>query len=287
MAKQTFTTGSVLTATQMNNLNANDYNWSVDSKSASYVLVAADAGKRIEMNAAGSTTITVNTGLFTAGDMVYISNIGAGTCTVTAGTASVNKSANASLALGQYQAGILYFISASSSIFYPYDLGSVASATSFTLLNSPSGTALTGSTSITVSSLSGYNKLLIRIEGMSTANVSSQITLKPNGSVFNTRFIRWYFTGAGTFNSDSGTNSLEFFRMDSGSAAGTADAYFFIDAANSTGFKPFQWWSRGSGTPHQTAGNGFLDGSAVISSIEINSSAGNFDAGTMWIYGAN
>lgn len=287
MAKQTFTTGSVLTATQMNNLNANDYNWSVDSKSASYVLVAADAGKRIEMNAAGSTTITVNTGLFTAGDMVYISNIGAGTCTVTAGTASVNKSANASLALGQYQAGILYFISASSSIFYPYDLGSVTSATSYTLLNSPSGTALTGSTTITVSGLSGYNKLAVRIEGMSTANVSSQIMFKPNASLFDIRFVRWYFSGAGTFNSESGTNSLEIVRMDSGSAAGTATAYVFIDAANSTGFKPFQYWSIGTGTPHQAAGNGFLTGSAVISSIELNSSSGNFDAGTIWIYGAN
>jgi len=101
MAKQTFTTGSVLTATQMNNLQANDYNWTVSQKTASYVLVAADAGTRVEMNAAGATTITVNTGLFTAGDTLFIQNIGAGTCTVTAGTATVNKAANASLALTQ------------------------------------------------------------------------------------------------------------------------------------------------------------------------------------------
>lgn len=160
--------------------------------------------------------------------------------------------------------------------------------TSFSLINTPSGTALTGSTSITVSSLSGYNKLLVRIEGMSTANASSQITFKPNGSVFNTRFIRYYFTGSGgTFNSDNGTNSLEVFRMDSAGSTGTGEVYIFIDAANSTGFKPFQWISTGSGTPYRTTGLGFLDGSAVISSIEINSSAGNFDAGTMWIYGAS
>jgi len=123
MAKQTFTTGSVLTATQMNNLQANDYNWTVSQKTASYVLVATDAGTRIEMNAAGSTTVTVNTGLFTAGDSVIIQNIGAGTCTVTAGTATVNKATNASLALAQYQGGTLYFVSASSAIFFPFDVG--------------------------------------------------------------------------------------------------------------------------------------------------------------------
>ncbi len=118
MAKQTFTTGSVLTATQMNNLQANDYNWTVSQKTASYVLVAADAGTRIEMNAAGSTTVTVNTGLFTAGDTLFIQNIGAGSCVITAGTATVQKSANASLTLSQYQGGYLYFISASNAVFF-------------------------------------------------------------------------------------------------------------------------------------------------------------------------
>lgn len=118
MAKQTFTTGSVLTATQMNNLQANDYNWTVSQKTASYVLVAADAGTRIEMNAAGSTTITVNTGLFTAGDTLFIQNIGAGSCVITAGTATVQKAASASLTLAQYQGGYLYFISASNAVFF-------------------------------------------------------------------------------------------------------------------------------------------------------------------------
>lgn len=118
MAKQSFTTGSVLTATQMNNLQANDYNWTVSQKTASYVLVAADAGTRIEMNSAGATTVTVNTGLFTAGDTLFIQNIGAGACTVTAGTATVNKPTAGSLTLSQYQGGTLYFISASSAVFF-------------------------------------------------------------------------------------------------------------------------------------------------------------------------
>lgn len=116
MAKQTFTAGQVLTAAQMNSLQANDYNWTVDTKTDSYVLVAGDAGKRIVMNAATAKTITVNTSVFTAGDVVWIHNINTGTCTVTAGTATVNTAG--SLALAQWEGGVLYFTSAASAIFF-------------------------------------------------------------------------------------------------------------------------------------------------------------------------
>ena len=88
------------------------------TKTANYVLVAADAGTTVAMNAAGATTITVNTGLFAAGDTVFIQNVGAGVCTITAGTATVNTAG--ALALPQYDAGILYFTSASAAIFYDY-----------------------------------------------------------------------------------------------------------------------------------------------------------------------
>jgi len=116
MAIQTFTSGQVLTAAQVNALQANDYNQTVSTKTANYVLVAADKGTRVEMNAAGATTITVNTSLFSAGDTLFIQNIGAGICTITAGTATV--STTGSLALAQNGGGTLYFTSAGVSIFF-------------------------------------------------------------------------------------------------------------------------------------------------------------------------
>ena len=119
MAKQTYTTGQVLTAAQMTALQANDYNWTVSAKTASYVLVAADAGTRITMSNAGATTITVNTALFTAGDTLEIINIGAGVCTITAGTATVTTSAT--LSLKQWDAGTLYFTSTGAAIFFSAD----------------------------------------------------------------------------------------------------------------------------------------------------------------------
>lgn len=125
MAKQTFTTGQVLTAAQMTSLQQTAMlGGAATAKTASYVLVAADAGGTIIMNAAGSTTITVNTGLFASGDIVTILNIGAGTCTITAGTATVSKPTNASLALVTNAGGVLYFTATGTSIFMPFSTGS-------------------------------------------------------------------------------------------------------------------------------------------------------------------
>ena len=116
MSKQSFTTGQVLTAAQVNSLQANDFNQTVSVKTANYTLAAADKGTRIEFNTSGSVTCTVNSGLFDAGDTLVIQNRGAGTATITAGTATVNTSA--SLALAQYSAGTLYFVSDSAALFF-------------------------------------------------------------------------------------------------------------------------------------------------------------------------
>lgn len=129
MAKQTFTTGQVLTAAQMTSLQQTAMGGGeATAKVASYVLLAGDAGTTVIMNSGSATTITVNTALFAAGDTVNIQNIGAGICTVTAGTATVNTAG--SLALNQYEGGVLYFRSTSAATFFDYvQTGSVSPLT--------------------------------------------------------------------------------------------------------------------------------------------------------------
>lgn len=144
MAKQTYTTGQVLTAAQMTALQANDYNWTVSAKTASYVLVAADAGTRITMSNAGATTITVNTALFTAGDTLTITNIGAGACTITAGTATVSTAG--SLVLNQYDSGTLYFSSTSAAIWNGANPGDITGVTAGTGI---SGGGTSGTVTVT------------------------------------------------------------------------------------------------------------------------------------------
>lgn len=127
MAKQTFTNGDVLTASAMTSLQSTAMQGgSTSDKTTSYVLLAADAGTMIRMNAAGSTTITVNNSIFSSGDTVYISNIGAGTTTITAG-AGVTINTGGSLAVTQYDGGILYFNSASNATYFDYVQPSTAS----------------------------------------------------------------------------------------------------------------------------------------------------------------
>jgi hypothetical protein len=116
MAKQTFSVGQVLTAAQMTSLQQTAMlGGAASNKTASYTLVAADAGTAISMTSTSATTITVNTGLFAAGDTVQITNLGTGVCTITAGTATVDTAAT--LALAQYESGTLDFTSTSAAIF--------------------------------------------------------------------------------------------------------------------------------------------------------------------------
>ena len=185
MSKQTFVANTILTAAQMNTLQANDYNQTVSTKTANYVLIASDAGTKIVMNAAGATSITVNTSLFTAGDNLTIANIGAGVCTLTAGTATVSSAGP--LAIPQYGSGTLYFTSAGVSVYFPSAVTAVSSAVvqvkSTTLTTTFSGTAslgtfldITGLT-ISITPTSASNKILVFAEvAASTASGVGTVT---------------------------------------------------------------------------------------------------------------
>ena len=148
MAKQTFTTGQVLTAAQMTSLQQTAMlGGAANARVASYVLVAADAGNAITMSNASATTITVNTGLFAEGDIVTIINIGAGACTITAGTATVVTSG--SLVLATNQGGVLRFSSASAAIFLQFATPESGDITAVTAGTGISGGGTSGAVTIT------------------------------------------------------------------------------------------------------------------------------------------
>ena len=168
MAITTFTSGQILTAAQMNAVQANDYNQTVSTKTASYTLVAADKGTRVVMNSASATTITVNTSLFSAGDTLVLQNISTGVCTVTAGTATVATAG--SLAIPQNGSGILYFTSAGVSIYYPSavvsKIAQVVSATSATNTTTNSTTYVTSGLSASITPSLATSKVMILVSGV-------------------------------------------------------------------------------------------------------------------------
>jgi hypothetical protein len=107
-----FVAETVLTASQLNAITT----LPISAKTASATLVIGDVGYRVQMTSASATTITVDTGIFSAGDTIWIQNIGAGTCTITSGTCTVSTAS--SLALAQYGGGTLVFQSASAATFF-------------------------------------------------------------------------------------------------------------------------------------------------------------------------
>ena len=143
-----FVANTILTAAQLNAVTT----LPIAAKTANYVLAVGDVGYRVQMSAAGATTITVNTGIFSAGDTIWIQNIGAGTCTITAGTATVGTAS--SLALAQYGGGTLVFQSASAATFFSQQSATYGTATGGTALPTPpsgySGMSFTSDGTLTV-----------------------------------------------------------------------------------------------------------------------------------------
>lgn len=191
MAKQTFTTGQVLTAAQMTSLQQTAMGGGATTpKTTSYTLVAADAGTVIQMNSASATTITVNTALFAAGDSVQIQNIGSGVCTVTAGTATVTTAG--SLALSQWEGGQLYFTSASASIFF--DVVQTGGAASF---NTGYGYVATQETTTSATYVGLTTPLAVTVTTGTKALVIVSAEFR-NGSAANAGYSSYAVSGATT-----------------------------------------------------------------------------------------
>lgn len=285
MAKQTFTTGQVLTAAQMTSLQQTAMGGgSATAKTASYTLVAADAGTTVIMNSASATAITVNTSLFSAGDTIFIQNIGAGVSTITAGTATVNTAS--SLALAQYESGNLYFTAAGTSIFSKAD-GAAAGGggANWSLLNA-GGTAMTGAQNITVSGISGANQIMVLVDaGGVTAGANYSVRYRINtdsGSNYTWMYFTPALTEGGYYTQDG------IVQPDMGATtASRLYSYLLISGGNASGVKNFQTYAYTTGV---TTGKAFMAGgywnnSATVSSITIrNENGANWTNGTIYVY---
>jgi hypothetical protein len=264
MAKQTFTTGQVLTAAQMTSLQQTAMlGGAASAKVASYVLVAADAGDAITMSNAGATTITVNTGLFATGDIVTIINIGAGACTITAGTATVTTSG--SLVLAQNQGGVLRFTSPSAAIFLQF-----ATPASGDIEGVTAGTGLSGggtSGTVTLSIATSQSDLIIKGFEEDVNVVASAATGTINFDV-STASV-WYYT------SNASANHTLNFRYSSGAtlssvlAVGDAITLVWLNTNGSTAYYPNTIQ---------------IDGSAVTPKVPAAISAGNASAIDAYVF---
>jgi hypothetical protein len=277
MAKQTFTTGQVLTAAQMTSLQQTAMlGGAANAKVASYVLVATDAGDAITMSNAGATTITVDTGLFAAGDIVTIINIGTGACTITAGTATVTTSG--SLVLAQNQGGVLRFTSPSAAIFLQFATpasGDIEGVTAGTGL-SGGGTSGTVTLAIdsTVATLTGSQTLTSKTL---TAPIITDAVLK--GSEEDVNVVASAATG--TINFDVSTASVWYYT--SNASANHTLNFRYSSGATLSSVLPvgdaitLVWLNTNGATPYYP--NVIqIDGSTVTPKVPAAITAGNASA---------
>jgi hypothetical protein len=296
MAKQTFTTGQVLSAAQVNALQANDYNTTVSTKTASYVLVAADVGTTIVQNVATANTVTVNTGLFAAGDTLRIQNIGAGIATVTAGTATVNTAS--SLDLPQWGSGILYFTSTSAAIFFP-SAGAAAAGGGFTLLSTLTLSSASTVQFLDINQTYKHLKLIWRNLNVSTAGSGLTWGLRINNvsaTDYNTSSVGFGGSEVSPDQTQIGSTSQFggfFGTMTSSSSGveqqgfGSSNIWNYTDATN----HQVEWQSCGTAVGVQNAyavGLGVQVSSTAITRLDIVRLAGSSTInGTVQLWGVN
>lgn len=157
------------------------------------------------------------------------------------------------------------------------------------------GTALTGATTITVSGISGADKIMVLISGASSVNTNATISLRLNGDTaanytqYGMRLDALGTGGAALIDRIASATST---RINIGSVSSNASSvvagYVLLSGCNSSGLKIYNSAGSGNaaGSVDQTGyvTGGFYNSSSTISSISLFSDSGNFDAGTLFVY---
>ena len=164
----------------------------------------------------------------------------------------------------------------------------------WSLLNA-GGTALTAAATVTVSGISGKDKIMVIVSGASTATAGATISVRLNTdtasnyyrygmkvnapTTYGSQTIRTTITGAAT--------SMELGILHPSNADYTCNGYVLLTGCNNSGVKVFNLAGTAEESTSTNSGyvlGGYYNSATVISSISVFSSAGNFDAGTVFVY---
>jgi hypothetical protein len=150
----------------------------------------------------------------------------------------------------------------------------------FVLINT-GGTTLSGS-EVTISGISGKNRILVRIDSAVSTATAQNLTLRLNadgGNNYRTYGIR----NGGTID-DSIIDKIPLAPATTQSNQNLHASLLFF-GCNSTNFKPFFIATASDQTGEACSGGGQYRGTSAISSVRINTT-GTFSSGTIYVYGA-
>ena len=163
----------------------------------------------------------------------------------------------------------------------------------WSLLNA-GGTNLTGATTVTVSGISGKDKIMVIVDNTSMATSGSFLSIQFNsdtGSNYGTFGMElsspasYAATNLGTYTQPTGS-SIQLARLATTSADEVITAYLNVTGCNASGVKVFNGAGAGSGGSNQRGYvvGGIYNSSSTISSVSAVSSGGNFDGGKIYVY---
>jgi len=158
-----------------------------------------------------------------------------------------------------------------------------------------STTSTTTGNTYTISGLGSYKKLRIFYQGVSNTTTSgARLRFRMNGDTganYNDQIIDFAATSLSGLQTETRSNetSLELCKQGTTSAADTLSGYIFMDGCDGTGDKI--GWRMGGSNQAVTQARGIMggfryDASAGISNLTFFFDTGNFDAGTISIYGS-
>lgn len=168
---------------------------------------------------------------------------------------------------------------------------------SFTLLNSGSTTLPGAVSTVTISGISAINQLQILFDGVSSSNAFANLRMRFNGDTgSNYDHYGTRFEPSGTYNivdwsreNTTSATEIALARL-SGDAGTTISGGLAMFGCNSTNKKPFIF--NAAGNPGSSSGqiirsnHGIYHGTSTISSVTLFLSTGNFDGGSIFIYGS-
>jgi hypothetical protein len=156
----------------------------------------------------------------------------------------------------------------------------------FALINS-GGTALSGSGTTTIS-VSGKNQLFIKVVAASAVGTFCVLWVRFNSDTGSNYGYIGFEDSAGTIGMAIGTADTSLVMGQGGSSAdNTIYANIQVSGANATGYKPITYASIASGSISvERISQAWYSGTSAITSVSIISSGQNFDAGTVYVYGA-
>jgi len=277
---KTFTTGEVLTAADTNGYLMQGVLVFATAAARDAAITSPQEGQFAYLKDTNVTTY------YTGSTWANLDTTGMTNPMTTTGDMIYSSSGSTPARLGIGSAGQVLTVAGG----IPSWAAATSSAPSFSLLNGPSGTALTAASEITVSGISGMTDIAVIITGASSASASSVLTLRINGADPTT-------TAGGLFkaetsyaaNNQSFQSTARFAEM-SASATSTVRGFAMINGCNSTGIKMFSIFggsaAGGSSGNEGAYGGGQYTTASLVTSVGVRSSAGNFDAGTIFVYGS-